>query len=193
VLKVAEVFRSIQGEGMNAGIPMTFVRLQGCSVGCVWCDTKYTWDKAGGSSMSIPDVLNLCVDSWVCITGGEPAQHDPDLLLEFIEALKSAGKRICVESSGIGHLEAITEATHLVISPKRHMPPDRHAILLADEIKVICCDESDVAYALSIGRNDYIRLQPVSQSKSATQICLAAAAQHGLRVSVQIHKFLGVE
>lgn len=193
MLKVAEVFRSIQGEGMNAGIPMTFVRLQGCSIGCVWCDTKYTWDKAGGVSMSVADVLSLCVDRWVCITGGEPAQHDVEPLAEFIDSLKKLRKMVCVESSGVGSLDAISKANHLVISPKRHMVPSAKALEWADEIKVIVCDKSDIEYALSLGFNDWIRLQPVSQSKSATQLCLAAAAEHGLRVSLQLHKFIGVE
>lgn len=193
MLKVAEVFRSIQGEGMNAGIPMTFVRLQGCSIGCVWCDTKYTWDKAGGVSMGVADVLNLCVDRWVCITGGEPAQHDVEPLAEFIDSLKKLRKMVCVESSGVGSLDAISKAHHLIISPKRHRAPSAKALEWADEIKVIVCDKSDIEYALSLGFNDWIRLQPVSQSKSATQLCLAAAAEHGLRVSLQLHKFIGVE
>jgi len=47
-LRIAETFFSIQGEGPTAGLPAVFVRVQGCSVGCAWCDTKYSWEPGGG-------------------------------------------------------------------------------------------------------------------------------------------------
>src|SRR5262245_42764119 len=47
-LQVSELFLSLQGEGPSAGTPAHFLRLQGCDVGCTWCDSKYTWDPAGG-------------------------------------------------------------------------------------------------------------------------------------------------
>lgn len=193
MLRVAEVFRSIQGEGMNAGIPMTFIRLQGCSVGCKWCDTKYTWDKAGGKSYDVPELLELCLDRWACITGGEPAQHDQESLFELILSLKSAGKKVCVESSGVGSLDSIFAADHVVLSPKRHCLPTKEAFDLADEVKIICCDKTDVEYAISLDCVDKIRIQPVSMQKKATELCLQAAAEYGFRVSIQIHRLIGVE
>jgi len=193
VLRVAEVFRSIQGEGMNAGIPMTFVRLQGCSVGCVWCDTKHTWASEGGHPYTFEDLISLCVDRWVCVTGGEPAQANPVILSTFISRLQTIGKMVCVESAGVGSLAGISGADHIVISPKRHLPPAPEAFAMAHEVKVICCSIDDIRFALSLEVGDRLRLQPVSMSKAATAVCLEAARDHGVRVSVQIHKFLGVE
>ena len=54
--RIAETFFSIQGEGATAGAPAVFIRLQGCSVGCAWCDTKYSWDAGGGREVALDRV-----------------------------------------------------------------------------------------------------------------------------------------
>ena len=60
-LRVSEVFVSVQGEGVTAGLPSTFVRLQRCSVGCSWCDTKYSWPQDGGQATTL-DVATMWVE-----------------------------------------------------------------------------------------------------------------------------------
>ena len=76
--RFAECFFSIQGEGATAGVPAVFVRLQGCSVGCGWCDTKYSWDPAGGREQPLGALLDE-VAAFPCrrvvITGGEPLEE----------------------------------------------------------------------------------------------------------------------
>ena len=59
--RIAETFYSIQGEGATAGLPAVFVRLQGCTVGCGWCDTKYSWDPAAGREV---DLSARCWTRW---------------------------------------------------------------------------------------------------------------------------------
>ena len=72
-MKICEIFTSIQGESTFAGLPCTFVRLSGCNLRCVYCDTKYSYDE--GIEMEIGDIVQR-VDSagvrLVEITGGEP-------------------------------------------------------------------------------------------------------------------------
>src|SRR5690348_12062123 len=75
-LRVAEVFRSLQGEGPSAGTPAHFLRLQGCDVGCHWCDTKYSWDATGGHDSPVADAFTelraLGEAPLLVVTGGEP-------------------------------------------------------------------------------------------------------------------------
>jgi 7-carboxy-7-deazaguanine synthase len=99
--RIAEAFYSIQGEGATAGVPAVFVRLQGCSVGCVWCDTRYSWDPAGGREVE-PAALLDEVAAFPCrrvvITGGEPLESP--LFAPLVTALGQRGYAIEVETSG---------------------------------------------------------------------------------------------
>jgi 7-carboxy-7-deazaguanine synthase len=102
IVRVAEVFCSIQGEGISLGLPSVFVRLQGCSVGCTWCDTKYSWDPAKGHALGLAALLEkVCAASPqnVVVTGGEPLEHLAFTPLAL--ALHGAGKRVEVETAGI--------------------------------------------------------------------------------------------
>jgi 7-carboxy-7-deazaguanine synthase len=104
-VRVAEVFRSLQGEGPSLGTPSTFVRLQGCTVGCRWCDTKYSWPADGGTAMTWPALLELVAAGArqyarnVVVTGGEPLEH-PDLP-RLVRELKRLALRVEVETSGV--------------------------------------------------------------------------------------------
>jgi Organic radical activating enzymes len=99
VYYVSEIFVSIQGEGSVIGEPSNFVRLAGCHLRCVWCDTKYSWFRWEGKRMSVEDITNS-LDKRVknvTITGGEPLLYD---LTPLAKALKEEGFRIIVETSG---------------------------------------------------------------------------------------------
>ena len=99
--RFAECFFSIQGEGATAGVPAVFVRLQGCSVGCGWCDTKYSWDPAGGREQPLGALLDE-VAAFPCrrvvITGGEPLESS--IFAPLVGALKERHYTVEVETSG---------------------------------------------------------------------------------------------
>ena len=99
--RIAEIFFSIQGEGPTAGVPAVFVRLQGCTVGCGWCDTKYSWDPDGGREIRL-DALVAEALAYPCrrvvITGGEPLESP--LFVDLVTALHREGVALEVETSG---------------------------------------------------------------------------------------------
>jgi organic radical activating enzyme len=99
--RIAEAFYSIQGEGITAGRPAVFVRLQGCSVGCGWCDTKYSWDPAAGREVTLDGLLGeVAVFPYrhVVVTGGEPLESA--LFTPLVGALVGRGYTVEVETSG---------------------------------------------------------------------------------------------
>ena len=131
---VNEVFTSIQGEGTLVGLPATFIRLQGCPVGCVWCDsgpladldedrrltngqTRNTWGK-GGLRMSVSDIMRRVEAPHVIITGGEPMIWDLDSLLG---RAKEMGCSTQVETSGYCDFKGGYRPTFITWSPKQNL------------------------------------------------------------------------
>jgi len=100
-MRIAEIFHSIQGEGLLAGVPSIFLRTSGCNLRCHWCDTPYASWKPEGPEMSIEEILKK-ISGWDCnhivLTGGEP-MIAPDLP-ELATILKKQKKHITIETAG---------------------------------------------------------------------------------------------
>lgn len=162
IYRVNEVFCTIQGEGSFTGMPAIFVRLQGCAVGCAFCDTKHTWSTDPANKRSTLQVLQKTeqpreefaefeadhlVDvvhsmaagagkvRWVVITGGEPANYD---LVPLTRGVRSMGLLAQVETSGTAPI-LVHRDTIVTVSPKIDqaggMRVLEEAIARADEIK----------------------------------------------------------
>lgn len=158
-MRVAEVFLSLQGEGPTAGTPAHFVRLQGCGVGCRWCDTKYTWDPAGGREAALEAVwaeaLALGAAPLLVVTGGEPLEH-PGLAAMLDQAL-ARWPRVEVETSGLAPPPRSHPRLHWNVSPKLPSATERwattwaHAAAWAAEpnavFKIVVGDPPDLADA----------------------------------------------
>lgn len=216
---VNEIFESIQGEASWTGTPSVFVRLQGCPVGCPWCDTKHTWsvrpealvpvevmvakseDDESHSVMSDEAIERLLSARYrarhVVITGGEPCMHD---LGPLTTRLLDSGRTVQIETSGTFPIRA-DERTFVTLSPKLDMPGGLplldSALARADEIKLPVGKAADhdrfrqqVLPLLPPGKT--VWLQPLSQNPSATALCIELATAHGHRVSLQTHKFINV-
>jgi len=214
MLPVNEFFETIQGEATFTGMPSTFVRLQGCDVGCPWCDTKYTWQvnptyidplpiilkKTAASptfaSVSIDDLvrtLSALQSRHLVLTGGEPCMYD---LTELSGRMIAEGWTVQVETSGTEPIR-IDPRAWVTVSPKINMPGGKifrgDAWKRANEIKMPIGKPADVETLLGLIRSHgpgLIWLQPLSMSKKATALCVEVARQYGWRISAQVHKFL---
>lgn len=116
-LRVSEIFHSVQGEGLLLGVPSTFIRLSGCNLRCVWCDTPYASWRPEGPVVEVSQIVQEIESvgiSHVVLTGGEPMIFDGagDLCGE----LRAAGKHITIETAGTVFRE--WECDLMSISPK---------------------------------------------------------------------------
>lgn len=116
-MKISEIFYSIQGEGILAGVPSVFVRTSGCNLRCVWCDTPYTSWKPEGEDLSLEAILKRVGDAstgYVVVTGGEPMIQSQ--IGALTKALREAGQHITIETAGTVNAEVACDL--MSISPK---------------------------------------------------------------------------
>ena len=220
--KINEVFESIQGEGSFTGVPSIFVRLQGCPVGCPWCDTKHTWTVDPQLERSVDEVMTEQGESehWfkhsieqllalftaqgynakhVVISGGEPCMYD---LNPLSTRLIELGYSVQIETSGT--FEILTHKdTWVTVSPKVNMPGGKpvlsSAMQRANEIKHPSAMEKHVEELeqvlglLNADAKPLIYLQPISQQKRATELAIKVCIERNWRLSLQTHKFIGIE
>jgi|TARA_S200002703_G_C3787758_1_gene242992 7-carboxy-7-deazaguanine synthase len=217
MLRVNEIFPTIQGEATWTGMPATFIRLQGCPVGCSWCDTKHTWPEGSERKrINIVEMLDKVdpAPTWAemsteqivenvaymqprhfVITGGEPCAQDIWMLTAKLLTLGS----VQVETSGT-HRINVAPGTWVTVSPKVGMGGGMGvlptATARADEIKMPVASVNDIdnLQALLVDRKHGapVWLQPVSQGDEATQLCIQACMENQWRLSIQTHKYAGV-
>lgn len=218
---INELFQTLQGEGYFTGVPAIFIRLQGCPVGCSWCDTRHTWEKLAGRQQEMRQILQKTSesDAWssasaeallavlrqqgysarhVVITGGEPAIHD---LRPLTLLLESEGYGCQIETSGT-HEVFCSARTWVTVSPKVGMRGGYRvldqALIRADEIKHPVArqrdiDQLDLLLArLNDDKSRVVALQPISQQEEATRLCIAACIARNWRLSMQTHKYLNI-
>ncbi len=195
---VVETFYSLQGEGINTGKPFYFIRLAGCHVGCIWCDTKKSWNKDNYPQYSAKELLEIVLKSkakTVIITGGEPLLHD---LTDLCRLLKDNNIYIAVETSGIGELSGFFD--WVTLSPKKHNPPDNLLMYQkANELKIIISQEEDFAFAeenaRKVNSNCKLLLQPQWQHRQKiTPLTIDYIKAHPhWQLSIQTHKYIDIQ
>jgi 7-carboxy-7-deazaguanine synthase len=219
--KINELFETIQGEGSFTGQPSIFIRLQGCPVACSWCDTKHTWainledqiptntmlnkaqESDHWSELSVEDILQVIGQQGykakhIVITGGEPAMFD---LTPLCLALEQQGYSCQIETSGTFDIQT-SDKCWVTVSPKINMKGGYEvlssAMHRANEIKHPIATEQHVDDLKALLNehqiiNTQVYLQPISQKKRATELAIKTCIENNWRLSVQVHKYLGIE
>lgn len=203
-MKITEIFTSIQGESTYAGLPCTFVRLAGCNLRCVYCDTQYSHE--GGLEMSEEEITNevsLVGVNLVEITGGEPLLQPG--VIGLIQRLLNDGYQVLIETNGSMSIRDIDHRAIIILdikTPKSGMFDEMDLSNLdyikpADEIKFVVLDRYDYDWAKDFITKHGIKnkckilmspafgfLQPETLARWVIEDRL------DIRLNIQIHKYI---
>ena len=204
ILRVTEIFHSIQGESSYVGQPCVFVRLTGCPLRCTWCDTDYAF--YGGQESSIDDIL-LKVESYGCrlveVTGGEPLAQPESLPL--MTRLCDAGYTVLLETSGAVDIVPVDPRVHVILDvkcPGSGMTDRMHwqnisALTAKDEAKFVLANRADYDWAREVlGEHDLasrcaVLLSPVFGTLDVRELAeWVLADKLPVRFQIQLHKHI---
>jgi len=205
-LRITEMFLSIQGESSHAGRPCSFVRLTGCPMRCVWCDSEYTF--TGGERKSFDAILQMLSQfgcNLVEVTGGEPlAQKN---VFPFITEVCDEGYEVLVETGGYISIEDVDARATIILdikcpasgeSARNHWPNLERLRPEMDEVKFVIADIQDWEFAKEIikkfdlsSRAKEILISPIYGMPDLSEIAEAVASS-GLtvRFNLQLHKYI---
>ncbi len=203
-LRITEIFYSLQGEANTVGIPTVFIRLTGCPLRCVYCDTAYAF--SGGDKQTIADIIATVRQydcQYITITGGEPLAQPASI--ELMTALVDQGYKVSLETSGALDIAAVDPRVVKVMDLKTpssgeadknryqnigHLNPH-------DQVKFVIGSAEDYDWAKTI-LNDYslperceILFSPVTGQQNPTELAEKILQDRlNVRFQIQLHKLL---
>lgn len=203
-VKLSELFCSLQGESTRVGLPTVFVRLTGCPLRCVWCDTTYAFQ--GGKRRRIDeiveDVRGYDIPT-VCVTGGEPLAQKA--CLPLLTALCDAGFSVSLETSGALDISQVDARVSRIMDLKAPGSGEVEKNLWAnlahlrphDEIKIVLADREDYAWACdqirahALATRCSVLLSPVQGKLAPRDLAEWIVADRlPVRFQLQLHKIL---
>jgi 7-carboxy-7-deazaguanine synthase len=203
-MRVTEIFFSIQGESTHAGEPCIFVRLTGCSLRCVYCDTKYSY--AGGQEMSVDEVLSVVARhpaKLVEVTGGEPLEQEE--VYPLMDSLLGRGYTVMLETGGHVSVARVPKPVVKIIDIKCPDSHEGHTVCWenidlaepADEFKFVISSRADYEWSKKIylerlrGKPNPVLFSPSHDDLPAVNLA-RWILDDGLtvRLQLQIHKYI---
>ena len=205
-LRITEIFLSIQGESSHAGRPCAFVRLTGCPMRCVWCDSEYTF--TGGTRISFEEIFAQ-LEKFNCnlveVTGGDPlAQKN---VYPFITELLNKGYEVLIETGGFFSIEKVDERAKVILdvkcpasgeSERNHWANLERLKPEKDEVKFVIADLNDWEFAKEVikkydleNRTKEILISPVFGIENLRQIAeTVSKSSLKVRLNLQLHKYI---
>lgn len=206
MLRVTEIFHSIQGESTHAGRPCAFVRLTGCPMRCVWCDSEYTF--TGGDHLSLDEVLAQ-VRAMGCnlveVTGGEPLAQPQAFTL--INKLCEEGYEVLVETGGYVSTKTVDPRAKIILDVKcpgsgedarNHWPNLDVLRADKDEVKFVIANRSDWDFARDIierfdleKRAKAVLISPIWNGVDLQEVAgWITSSGLNVRMQLQMHKYI---
>lgn len=204
MLRITEIFHSLQGETTRVGLPTVFIRLTGCPLRCGYCDTSYAF--SGGTSMSIDSVISevaLFSPQYVTVTGGEPLAQINCLLL--LTSLCDLGYSVSLETSGALDISRVDTRVSRIVDVKtpgsgeveKNHWKNLEYLTARDELKFVLCDQNDYHWAKQVIHDNKLdQICPILFSPVFQQLDPAALASWILqdrlpvRLQLQLHKLI---
>lgn len=203
-LKITETFLSLQGEGKHAGLPCTFIRLTGCALRCVYCDTAYAFH--GGEWRDFETLHKFVAEkgaNLVQITGGEPLHQKA--VRVFMDQLIERGYQPLVETGGMESIEGLNPKAHIVLDIKTPESGESERMLWSnldhlkptDELKFVVCSAADLEWALAhieagdLDTRFQVLISPVADLVNKGELAERVIASGvKARFQIQLHKIL---
>lgn len=204
MLKITEIFYSLQGEARDAGRPTVFIRLTGCPLRCVYCDSEYAF--YGGEWKHIDDIMEQVAQyktPYICVTGGEPLAQKR--CLQLLDRLCDAGYKVSLETSGAIDISNVNPMVSRVLDLKtpdsgeagRNLWENLDVLTQHDQLKFVICSREDYDWTVAeirtrdLEQKIEILLSPVwGQVDPSSLAEWVLEDQLNVRMQLQLHKIL---
>lgn len=203
-LRITEIFYSLQGESNTVGLPTVFIRLTGCPLRCIYCDTAYAFN--GGEKQTLPQIISQVkryATPYVTVTGGEPLAQPAcnALMVELLDA----GFQVSLETSGALDVSGVDPRVVKVMDLKtpgsgemrRNLYSNISYLTARDQVKFVIADEADYQWSRQqltehrLTERCQVLFSPVMGTMPAVSLAdRILADQLPVRFQIQLHKYL---